>query len=152
MSRWQKHLVARIVIISTLFLWGCFLSTPINITGTWTGSFTWTSGPATGITYPFSMELLHEGQTVTGTVTLPSHAALTFELPVVQGRARSINLDLIARGINTNVPTEPTVEFEIEGRFEQTSMSGEGTQTIDDATYDFEWEATLVTEPQPAGL
>ena len=98
------------------------------------------------------MDLLHEGQTVTGTVTLPSHATLTFELPVVQGRARSINLDLVARGTNTNVPSEPTVEFAIEGRYEQTTMSGEGTQSIDGATYNIEWEATLITEPQPASL
>lgn len=152
MSKWQKALVARILLLGCLFLWGCFFSTPINITGTWVGEMTWTSGPASGFVYTFSMDLLHESKEVTGTVTLPSHAGLTFDIPIVQGGARSVNLSIIARGTNPLIPSQPTVQFSIDGSFDQTTMSGEGTQSIDGTTYAFDWEAILVTEPVPASL
>jgi len=152
MTRWVKALVVRVLIFLCLFLWGCFFSPPINITGTWIGSMEWTSGPAAGLVYPIVLDLMHEDREVTGTVTLPSHAALTFEIPIVQGSARNVNLSLVARGTNPWVPSEPTVEFTIEGRFDQTTVSGEGTQSIDGTTYTFDWEAVLVTEPVPAGL
>ena len=61
-------------------------------------------------------------------------------------------MSLVARGTNPWITPEPTIEFEIEGRFDQTAMSGEGTQSIDGTTYEFEWTATLVTEPVPASL
>ncbi|MBE0635037.1 hypothetical protein IH601_03475 [Candidatus Bipolaricaulota bacterium] len=152
MSTWQKALVARVLLVSCLFFWGCFFSAPINITGTWTGTMEWTSGPAAGFVYSFSMSLLHEDKEVTGTVTLPSHAGSTFEIPIIQGGARSVNMSLIARGPNPLVPSQPTVEFDIDGQFDQTTMSGEGTQSIDGTAYAFEWEAILVTEPVPASL
>ena len=150
MSRWHRALVARVLVFLCLFLWGCFFSAPINITGTWIGSMEWTSGPAAGIVYPIVLDLVHADRELTGTVTLPSPGLLTFEIPIVQGSARSVNLSLVARGTNPWITTEPTIEFEIEGRFDQTAMSGEGTQSIDGTTYEFEWEAVLVTEPVPA--
>ena len=61
-------------------------------------------------------------------------------------------MSLIARGPNPWITPEPTVEFEIEGQFEQTAMSGEGTQSIDGTIYTFDWEVGLVTEPVPASL
>lgn len=152
MSRWHKALVARVLVFLSLFLWGCFFSAPVNITGTWNGTVEWTSGPATGFVYHIVLNLVHEGRELTGTVTLPSHAALTFELPITQGRARSVTMSLVARGPNPWITPEPTIEFEIEGRFEQTTMSGEGTQSIDGTTYTFDWQAMLVTEPVPASL
>lgn len=152
MSRWYKALVARILIILCLFLWGCFFSTPINITGTWIGTMEWTSGPAAGLASSLILDLMHVDREVTGTVTLPSHAALTFEISIVQGSTRNMNLSLVARGTNPWVPSEPTIEFIVEGRFDQTTVSGEGTQSIDGTTYAFDWEAVLVTEPVPAGL
>lgn len=152
MRKWQKALVARLLMLSSLFLWGCFFSAPIDITGTWVGTMEWTSGPASSFVYGFSMNLLLDNKEVTGTVTLPSHAGLTFDVPIVQGRARSVNLSLIARGPNPHLQDTPTVEFEIEGRYGPTSMSGEGTQTIDGVTYTFDWEAELIAEAVPAGL
>jgi len=112
----------------------------------------WTSGPATGLVYPLILDLMHVDREVTGTVTLPSHATLTFEIPIVQGSTRNVNLSLVARGTNPWVPSEPTIEFVIEGRFDQTTVSGEGTQSIDGTTYTFDWQAVLVTEPVLAGL
>jgi len=147
MNRWLKVLVTRILMVLCLFLWGCFLSTPINITGTWTGEMTWTSGPVAGFVYPLTLTLVHEDRTVTGTVTLHSHSTFNFDLPIVQGSARSVNISLIARGANTHVPNDPIVEFQVDGQYEQTTMSGNGTQSIDGSVYSFNWQAVLVTEP-----
>ena len=147
MNRWLKVLVTRILMVLCLFLWGCFLSTPINITGTWTGTMEWTSGPATGFVFPLTLTLVHEDREVTGTVTLPSPGGTSFDLPIVQGSARSVNISLIARGANTNVPNDPIVEFQVDGQYEQTAMSGNGTQSIDGSVYSFNWQAVLMTEP-----
>ncbi len=152
MSRGQKALVVRVALFACLFLSGCFVSTPINITGTWVGTMEWTSGPATGIAYPVVLDLTHENHELTGTVTLVSHGSLTFDLPIVQGSARAVNMSLVARGTNPNINPEPTVEFRINGQYSQTSMSGQGTQSIDGTTYSFDWEAALTTEPVPAAL
>ena len=153
MSRWQKALVARILVISCLFLWGCFFSTPINITGTWTGTMEWTSGPMAGFTQPISFVLLHEGRDVTGTVMLPSPGGSSFDLPIVQGSARSVNLSLVAQGTNDQVPGNPAIEFRVDGQYEQSVMSGDGTQSIDGTVYSFDWQANLTTEPVvPASL
>ena len=153
MSRWQKALVARILVVACLFLWGCFFSTPINITGTWIGTMEWTSGPAAGIVYPITLTFVHENREVTGTVTLLSHSSSTFDLPIVQGSARSVNLSLVAQGTNDQVPGNPAIEFRVDGQYEQSVMSGDGTQSIDGTVYSFDWQANLTTEPVvPASL
>ena len=153
MSRWQKAIVARVFTFLCLFLLGCFFFTPVNITGTWIGTMEWTSGPASGFVYPLALDLVHADREVTGTVTLPSPGGLSFELPIVQGSARSVNLSVVATGTNPWVTPEPTIEFRIDGQYEQTVMSGEGTQSIDASIYSFEWQAVLITEPVvPAGF
>ena len=153
MSRWLKAVVARILIFLCLFLWGCFLSPPVNISGTWTGTMEWTSGPATGFVQLFSLNLVHEDREVTGTVTLPSPGGLSFNLPIGQGSARTANLSIVATGTNPQVTPVPTVEFRIDGQYEQSVMSGKGTQSIDASVYSFDWEAVLITEPVvPASL
>lgn len=153
MRKWQKAIVARVLIVSSLCLWGCFFAPPVNITGTWTGIMTWTSGPLKDFGQTITLTLLHEDREVTGTVTLPSPGGASFDLPIVQGSARSVDLSVVARGTNPLVTPEPTVEFRIDGEYEQDIMSGHGTQTIDQKTYVFTWEAVLVTEPViPASL
>lgn len=113
----------------------------------------WTSGPATGFVYPIVLTLVHEDREVTGTVTLPSPGGSSFDLAIVQGSARTVNLSLIARGVNTQVPNDPVVEFQVDGQYEQTIMSGDGTQSIDGTVYSFDWQAVLTTEPVvPASL
>jgi hypothetical protein len=152
MCRWHKAAVVRVAMFACVFLSGCFYAAPINITGTWVGTMQWTSGPASGISYPIILTLDHEDNSLSGTVTLISHGAYTFDLPIIQGHARRGDLSLVARGPNTQVQPEPTVDFSIDGAYTQTTMSGEGTQSIDDSTYTFDWEASLTTEPVPAGL
>ena len=152
MSRWQKAFVARALTFLCLFLWGCFFSTPVNITGTWNGTMEWTSGPASSFVFPFTLTLVHDNRELTGTVTLPSPGSQSFEIPIVQGSARTVNMSLIARGTNPWITSEPIVEFAIEGSYEQSIISGEGTQSIDGTTYTFNWQAVLTTEPLPASL
>jgi len=147
MSKANKVIVVRVVMLATLFLWGCFFSVSINITGIWDGTMEWTSGPATGIAYPVLFDLAHEGREVTGTITLHSHGEYTFEIPIVQGSARGGSISLIARGDNPWVPGEPTIEFEITGHYDQSAMSGDGTQSIDGTTYEFTFSVVLTTEP-----
>lgn len=152
MSRWQRVLVARVLIVSCAFLWGCFFSASVNLTGTWVGTMQWSSGPASGVSYPIVLDLVHENRELSGAVTLRSHGDSTFDLPVVQGSAHNMSLSLVARGNNPWVPGTPTVEFRIDGTFDQTGMSGDGTQSVDGNVYTFTWTAVLTTEPQPAGL
>lgn len=152
MSRWHKAAVVRILMFACMFLSGCFFAAPINITGTWVGTMQWTSGSLAGFSSPIVLDLVHEDGGLSGSITLISHSNFTFDLPLVQGRARRGELSLVARGQNTQVQPEPTVEFSIDGTYDQTSMSGTGTQSIDDRTYTFDWQATLTTEPVPAGL
>ncbi len=147
MRRLSKVIAVRVVMLATLFLWGCFFSVAINITGTWDGTMTWTSGPANGFVYSLRLDLTHEGREVTGTVTLHSHSTYDFEIPIVQGSARSGNISLIARGTNPWVPGEPTIEFAIDGSYDQSGMAGEGTQSIDGTTYAFTYSVVLTTEP-----
>jgi len=153
MNRWLKGIVARILMLCCLFLWGCFGAPPINITGTWVGTMEWTSGPLMGFSQPIAFVLVHEDRDVTGTVTLPSPGGTTFNIPVIQGSARSSGISLVARGTNQLVPGNPVVEFQISGDFEQTVMSGSGTQQVDSSIYAFDWQAALTTEPVvPSGL
>jgi hypothetical protein len=152
MSRWHKAAVVRIVMFACVFLSGCFYATPINITGTWVGTMQWTTGPASGISYPIVLNLTHENNSLSGTVTLVSHGSNTFDLPINQGSAHGRHMSLLASGVNDQVQPNPTVEFKIDGDYDQTSMSGDGTQSINGTTYKFDWEATLTTEPVPAAL
>jgi hypothetical protein len=153
MSRGLKGFVARIVMLLCLFLWGCFLVAPVNITGTWMGTMEWTSGPKAGFIDPITLTLVHSDRELTGTVRLPSPGGLSFSLPIVQGSTRNADLFLIARGANDQVPGNPMVEFQIDGEFEQEVMAGDGTQSIDGKVYAFTWQAVLTTDPiAPAGL
>ena len=149
MSRLLKQIVARVLLIGVLFLWGCMFSTPIDISGLWTGTMTWTSGPMTGLNQPISFNLTLVDRNVTGTVTLVSHGMSTFDLPITYGRARSVNLNLEAAGQNTMVPSNPEIFFVLEATYTTNSMSGTGSQSIDGTTYDFELEATLTAPATP---
>ena len=130
-----------------LLLWGCFGAPSINVTGTWVGTMEWTSGPAMGFTQPISFILVHENRAVSGTVTLPSPGGTTFDIPVVQGSTRNVNISLVASGTNPLVPGNPVVEFRVNGEFEQSAMTGDGTQQVGNSVYTFDWQAALASEP-----
>ncbi|MFC2081889.1 hypothetical protein ACFLSF_03175 [Candidatus Bipolaricaulota bacterium] len=146
--RW-KALTVRIVLFAVVWLSGCTLSLPIDITGQWSGTLTYTSGPATGFNYPLTLNLVYDDRDVTGTITLVSHGPFTFDLPINSGRAKNPDIRLDAFGTNPHVVPSPTVSVAMEGRYDAESMSGKGTQTVDGVTYEFTWAVSFVPPPEP---
>jgi len=144
-----KALVARIVLIASIWLGGCMFSIPIDISGQWVGMLEYTSGPAAGFLFPFTLDVIFAHNDLTGTITLPSHGTFTFELPLNSGRAKNPNIRFEAFGTNPNLDPPPTVSITMEGTYDADSMSGEGSQTVDGATYEFVWEASFVPPPDP---
>jgi len=146
--RW-KAMIARFVLFGIVWLVGCTFSLPIDISGQWTGTLEYTSGPAAGFVYPLSLNLVYNNRDLTGTVTLVSHGAFTFELPINSGRATNPDIRLDAFGTNPHAVPAPTVSVTLEGRYDAESMSGEGSQTVDGVTYELTWQATFVPPPEP---
>ncbi|MBU0595364.1 hypothetical protein KJ567_01605 [Candidatus Bipolaricaulota bacterium] len=149
MSMRCKTWTVRIVLFTVFWLSACTLSLPIDITGQWVGTLEYTSGPATGFIYPLTLNLIYNSRDVTGTITLVSHGPFTFDLPINSGRAKNPDIRLDAFGTNPHVVPSPTVSIALEGRYDAESMSGEGTQTVDGATYEFNWTASFVPPPAP---
>jgi len=149
MIKTRKALIARLLLFIVFWLSGCsFFSSPIDISGLWTGQILWTSGPATGFTSPISFDFLHVDRDLSGTVTLIGPGSIPFELTITEGRARTVSIAFVASGA---APTNPpqNVTIDLEGEFLETQMSGTGTQTMNDATYEFTWEAVLVAPLVP---
>jgi len=144
--RW-KALIVRAILLLVLWLVGCTFSLPIDITGQWTGTLTYTTGPAAGFTYPLTLNLVCNSRDLTGTVTLVSHGAFTFDLPINSGRAKNPDIHLDAYGANPHSVPEPSVSIALEGRYDAESMSGEGSQTVGGVPYELTWEATFVPPP-----
>lgn len=151
MSMRRKALIVRIVLTAIVWLSGCTLSLPIDITGQWVGTLEYTSGPAAGFVYPLTLNLVYDDRGVNGTITLISHGSLTFELPINSGRAKNPDIRLDASGTNPHIVPSPTVSVTMEGRYDAESMSGEGNQTVDGRTYEFTWTASFVAPAPPPG-
>jgi len=143
----RKTMIVRILMFAALWLSGCMFSVPIDISGLWTGTITWTTGPATGLGSPLSLDILLDSRDVSGTITLKSHGTLMFDLPITQGSAKNSTLLIKAAGVNPHVPSSPTVSITLDGNYHPTTMSGTGSQTIDGTVYTFTWEATFVAPP-----
>ena len=147
-SRLQKAIIARILLLAVFWLSGCsFFSSPINISGLWVGHIEWTTGPA-GIQTSLSLDLLHEDRDLSGSVWLGGPGGTSFELSVEDGYARTHTMSLEASGILEITPPQ-NVTIELDGDFHETQMSGTGTQTVNGTTYQLIWEATLVAPAIP---
>ena len=146
--RWKRAAV-RIVLFVSVWLAGCMFSIPIDVTGQWIGTLQYTTGPASGFVYPLVMAFVHTGHDLTGKITLLSHSTLTFDLQLTSARAKTPNIRLEASGTNPHIEPPPTISVIMEGTYDAQSMSGEGTQTIDGATYKFTWEASFVEPADP---
>jgi len=140
----KKAIVVRIALLGTFVLSGCMFSVPIDISGVWEGTLIWTDGPATGAASLFSLDLFLDNRNVTGTITLTSHSALMFSLPITQGAAKNRSITLTASGTNPHINPNPSVSITLEGDYDADQMSGTGSQTIDGNIYHFTWEATLI--------
>jgi hypothetical protein len=147
-SKLQKGMIARVLLLAAFWLSGCsFFSSPIDISGLWIGTIQWTTGPV-GIQSPITLDLIHEGRDLSGTVTLMGPGSAPFDLDITDGRARTVSMSLEASG---TLPINPPqrVTLELDGDFLDTQMSGTGTQTVNGTTYHLTWEAVLVAPAIP---
>ena len=147
MTTLKKSLVVRAALLVAFVLTGCTGAIRIDLTGTWEGTLTWTSGSAAGLTSVLRLDVTHDGNDLSGTVTLVSHASQTFEIAITSGRAKSGSLTLEASGTNDLVTPSATVSLSLEADYDETQMSGSGTQIINGTTYTIDWEATLIWSP-----
>ncbi len=142
MTKQRKALIARLSICLCMFLYGCFGAPSVNLSGTWAGSITYTTGPAAGFAFPLTLHLTQDPGGIEGTVTLRSHADHTYDLPIAHSRSRAETVLLVARGNNPWVPGEPSIELTLDGEHDPGRLMGVGTQRIEQAIYAFTWEAT----------
>jgi len=148
-SKLQKAVVARILLFALFWLSGCsFFSTPINISGLWEGTITWTSGPATGIETILRLDLLHEDRDLSGAVTLGGPGGTSYQLAIESGTARTVSMTLTASGV---LPINPPqdVRLTLSGDFLGDEMSGTGTQMINGVPYTITWVAHLTAPAAP---
>ncbi len=148
MSKLQKAIIARLLLLAVFWLSGCsFFSSPIDISGVWEGHIEWTTGFA-GIQSPITLDLVHDGRELSGTVTLMGPGSAPFDLDITQGSARTHTMSLEASGA---LPINPpqAVAIELDGDFHNTQMSGTGTQTVNGTTYQLIWEVVLIAPAVP---
>jgi len=143
----RKSIVVRLLLAGIVALTGCGPASRIDLTGTWTGQLTWTSGPATGFTSPITLSLVHEDDRITGTVTLTGPASQTFDIEIASGRARSRTIEIHATGMNPLVTPPVAVSLDLDGDYSEAEMSGTGSQTIGGTIYQLTWEAVLTWAP-----
>jgi len=149
MTRLRRHLVVRLAIGAALLFGGCTTLVPIDVTGEWTGTFVWTSGPqaGSGIESPISIMLVHEGRDVTGTVTLMGPGSQPFDLSITSGQAASRSIDIQAAGTLDAGGSTVEISMRLEGDYDESAMSGTGSQTFSGTTYDFAWELVRISGP-----
>ena len=126
---------------------GCTPAVQVDLTGGWSGTYSYTTGPMTSLTSSFSMDLVDDDGRIRGSVTLPSYGMLTFDLPVTRGETHADTVVLDALGVNDQVTPPATVRFSLDGKVTATAMSGIGTHTVNGTSYAFTWQATLVAPP-----
>ncbi len=143
-------LLLRLVAMTSVVLAGVASCTPvasINVSGGWSGTISWTTGPMASLQSNFSLDLFDDEGDIAGSVTLPAGGSNTFEIPVTQGEVYADTIVLDAAGANP-LTTPPTpVRFTFDGQVGGTSMSGVGTQFVNGSAYTFTWRATLVAPP-----
>jgi hypothetical protein len=128
---------------------GCAPAAHVNLTGGWSGTFSYTSGPMTSFTSSFSMDLFDDEGSITGSATFPSSAMQWFEIPITNGETHADTVVLEASGFNDKTTPQTPVRFSFDGEATATTMSGVGTHTVNGTPYTFTWQATLVAPPPP---
>lgn len=150
MSR-KKRLVfvVRLAFVLLACAVGCAPAAHFNLTGGWSGTFSYTSGPMASLSSSFSMDLFDDEGSITGSATFPSGAMQTFEIPITLGETHADTVVLEASGFNDKTTPRTPVRFSLDGEATATTMSGVGTHTVNGAPYTFTWQAILVTPPPP---
>ncbi len=121
----------------------------VNVTGGWSGTMTYTSGPMMSLNSAFSMDLFDDKGDLAGSAEFPSGAIGSFDLPVTRGEVHADTIVLEFAGQNDVVIPSVPVRFTFDGEATATTMSGVGTQFVNGTSYTFTWRATLVAPPAP---
>ena len=150
MKKWRSLIVVTAMLVSALALGGCFGPGLIYVAGTWSGSITWTSGPASGFTSPITLTLVQEEKKtqITGEIGLMGPGSKPFSIPITEGTAGNGTFNIQASGEMDVVTPHANVQMEITGHRDGDTLSGTGTQTNDGTPYTFSWTATLQAAAQ----
>jgi hypothetical protein len=142
--------LTRLACIGCLALAGVVSCTPTpsaNLSGDWSGTLTYTSGPMTALTSPFTLVLLDDEGDVTGSGTFSGGGANAFDVPVTLGAVHADTVVLEAAGNSPYTTPQTPVRFTFDGEVTATTMSGVGTHTVGSKAYNFTWQATLLAPP-----
>jgi len=145
MKRTRSVIVVVAVLAGMLGLTGCFAFAPVDVAGTWSGSITWTSGPATGFTSPITLTLVQEEKEtqITGEIGLMGPSSKPFSIPIDEGTAGNGTFTIHAVGEMDVITPHVNVQIDLQGKRDGTKLSGTGTQTNGGSPYTFTWKATL---------
>jgi hypothetical protein len=149
-TRLQKAIVVRILLVATVALTGCVAAVRIDLTGTWAGSLEWTDGPSAGFTSSISLDIAHENRDVSGTVTLMGPGSQPFDLTISPGRTNAREVHLNASGTIDSITPPVAVSISLDGDFDASNISGTGSQTFGGSTYHFTWEVVRTSGPPEA--
>lgn len=147
MKRIHKAILVRVLIVSAFLLSGCFALVRIDLTGTWQGDLLWTTGPSSGFSSPVFLDIVHENRDVSGTVTLMGPGSQPFDLTISSGRTSARTIRIEAFGSIDTISPPLAVTIRLEGDFDETSMSGTGSQTFGGSTYEFTWDLVRLSGP-----
>ena len=146
-------MVFRFTAVGVVVLAGVASCTPavrVDVSGGWTGTYTYTSGPATGFKYTFALNLVDDEGAVTGSGSFPSSGSTdNFVIPITRGEVHADTVVLEASGQNTYTNPATPVRFTFDGNVTATTMSGVGTHVVGSVSYGFTWQATLTSPPAP---
>jgi hypothetical protein len=150
MSHTRKLVAVRLALFAAVLLSACSAIVRIDVTGEWSGTLLWTTGPQASFTSPISLSLVHEGRYVTGTVTLMGPGSQPFALTITDGLAEGHSIEILATG-TLELPTSSLqVTILLEGDFDEHNMSGTGSQSFEGSSYEFTWELVRISGPPEA--
>ena len=137
MSRTWKLVVVRLALLAAVLLSACSVIVRIDVTGEWSGTLLWTTGPQAGFTSPISLSLVHDGRDVTGTVTLMGPGSQPFDLTILDAIAEGRTIEILATGTLDLDTSSIEVTILLEGDFDEQNMSGTGSQSFEGSSYEF---------------
>ena len=145
MRRWRSLIVVTAMLVSILGLSACFGPGIIYVAGTWSGSITWTSGPADGFTSPITLTFVQQEKEtqITGDIGLMGPGSQPFSISITSGTAGNGTFTVHASGVMDVITPSVNVQMDLTGQRDGDVLSGTGTQTNDGEPYTFNWSVTL---------
>jgi hypothetical protein len=148
----RVDLLFRLASVGCVLLAGVISCAPaarIDVSGGWSGTMTYTSGPMTSLNSAFTMDLFDDKGTLAGSAEFPSGWMGSFEIPLTHGEVHADTIVLEFAGQNDVVVPSVPVRFTFDGQVTATSMSGVGMWFVNGTSYTFTWRATLTAPPAP---